>query len=1070
MKIKTKVKFLCVALLLCLCSIVAFNFSLNTTVNAVEPSGPFLDDNWSDYADGAYAGGSGGPASPFQIETAGQLAYMASRINSGSDANSYFVLTEDLDLTDHYWTPIGKASNSFSGSFDGQGHKIEGIYVGNPTIPENADLQYAGLFGNLTGSPAISNLSIEIFIQNSYSADSYVGGIAGYIAGGTITDCFVTGDIIASSNGKLSIGGLAGYGGAATLTHCVNEATVQGTGNPLRFGGLIGESTNPKVYFSCNNGELFANASSYNVYAGGLVGYATQTATINNSFNSGNLDVSGSGTSYVGGLIGFANAINLHNCFVTGDISLTGAAYTVGGIIAYISSNNNSMSNCFVAGDITIQANNNTHLGGLIGYFSNNSLKWNNCYVASDVTLTWNNGNNHSQGNIAGGGKFGTDGADNTHDKDFMQSEDFLDLLNSYNSPGDPEWIEGDDGYPTIGGVLPDSTIYFYITFDYDDGSGRQTTVRQPKTGNNANCELPEDPVREGYSFGGWFSESDGEGYQITALIKIDDLIDDDELTIDTFYAYWEQSNTVYVFNVTLFDTDDNPISDPEAISALISTASFSFDENANVGSIIRGRSNSDYRFLNFEINGQEISLNHAADYFSQYADDEPILIGSVTTWTINVSAIYVEQVTLSFLPENNTSLVNGDESLAMVFITIDGQIIVGFFEDRIFDKGTNVLVEVFTASGYTVQSINTGLEFSLDANISIEIVLETGSVSVKFEVNEDMPSWLMPYFAGRTPNESGLYDFSSHEGGLTILVPQSLDYLLMSYEVYHKDGEDSVLKGSLAKDSQGMVEDLSISDLLYEESDAEVIIIAVYKPIISLNFIYVNNSTAEMGMAEVYKENDKIELDIYGRNLDEINAGDNITIKLVPKIGYEYVNAHEFTGGIREIEMAFGQGSIEIEFAAIDYNLSVGNTNSKVNKNTAKINENIVISMDAGFGFEVADFTIKIEGQSTEIDAKYVTVAGNSLIINFDEEFIETYGIDSGVDFNLDFTTKMSVLFIVGIGGSAALIIVGAILLILFLIANKKRKAQLMKAEEETRIGMAKLSAADTIKNLREE
>ena len=60
----------------------------------------------------AFAGGSGTGNDPYQIADGAQLAYLANSVNGGeSYADTYFVLTANIDLGNKDWTPI---ANSFS--------------------------------------------------------------------------------------------------------------------------------------------------------------------------------------------------------------------------------------------------------------------------------------------------------------------------------------------------------------------------------------------------------------------------------------------------------------------------------------------------------------------------------------------------------------------------------------------------------------------------------------------------------------------------------------------------------------------------------------------------------------------------------------------------------------------------------------------------------------------------------------------------------------------------------------------------------------------------------------------
>lgn len=82
----------------------------------------------------AFDGGDGTADNPYQIATGAQLAYLAKFVNSdikNDCAGEYFVLTADIDLNGQQWEAIGKGgrnSADFSGTFDGQYHKIINLY------------------------------------------------------------------------------------------------------------------------------------------------------------------------------------------------------------------------------------------------------------------------------------------------------------------------------------------------------------------------------------------------------------------------------------------------------------------------------------------------------------------------------------------------------------------------------------------------------------------------------------------------------------------------------------------------------------------------------------------------------------------------------------------------------------------------------------------------------------------------------------------------------------------------------------------------------------------------------
>lgn len=168
--------------------------------------------------------GSGTENNPYVITTAEQLADLAYLVNNGNSyATKWFSLGTDIELNEGYtvtasnyackqWTPIGDSENKFSGTFDGCGHSINGLYI------DASLFFYTGLFGQ-TDSACIRNLTISsgyICSKCRYSDNStygYSGGIVGFAKNTTIYNCGNNVNISAqqsSSYINVCVGGIAG--------------------------------------------------------------------------------------------------------------------------------------------------------------------------------------------------------------------------------------------------------------------------------------------------------------------------------------------------------------------------------------------------------------------------------------------------------------------------------------------------------------------------------------------------------------------------------------------------------------------------------------------------------------------------------------------------------------------------------------------------------------------------------------------------------------------------------------------------------------------------------------------
>ncbi len=208
-------------------------------------------------------------------------------------ASTHYKLTEDIDLSGQDWTPI----SNFGGTLDGNGYKITGLQIGTSTAPSS--IQYAGFIRHLTGT--VKNLAIEVEIYATYTNESYFGGVAARMAGGTIDNCSVSGKIVAStSNKNLYAGGIVGYiqTGTVTIKNCTNYAAIEAdsdytdasTKHNTAVGGIVGQS-------SANGAAAIQNCANYGTlgladgikdrnYIGGIVARdQSSKATVTNSYN-----------------------------------------------------------------------------------------------------------------------------------------------------------------------------------------------------------------------------------------------------------------------------------------------------------------------------------------------------------------------------------------------------------------------------------------------------------------------------------------------------------------------------------------------------------------------------------------------------------------------------------------------------------------------------------------------------------------------------------------------------------------------------------------------------------------
>lgn len=277
--------------------------------------------DFPDYTDGlttVNGGAYDSSTNPYKISTEEELVYLswATRVDgdnndstddaaspptlSKSDAlSASYRQTADLDLGGCEWSGIasqfrGKPTASFSGTYDGQGFSISGLY-------DRVDNNYKGMFGLLAGT--VKNLELTGVDLLGFEK---IGGVAGSMeSGGSIQSVNVSGTIAAAADA----GGLVGYmeNGSISDSHADVETTIRKSFLDKDFGGLVGELVGGTIESSYSTGGLtledgVTDSQSVLRY-GGLVG-ENGSGTVSDSFwdqDSSGLTVSAEGVGKTSG-------------------------------------------------------------------------------------------------------------------------------------------------------------------------------------------------------------------------------------------------------------------------------------------------------------------------------------------------------------------------------------------------------------------------------------------------------------------------------------------------------------------------------------------------------------------------------------------------------------------------------------------------------------------------------------------------------------------------------------------------------------------------------------------------
>lgn len=292
-----------------------------------------------------FAGGDGSKAAPYEISNLAELKYLQKEIDKTDKYSNgkYFKLTSDITINGS-WTVIGgtaSPSRWFCGTFDGNGHSINGSFVIN--VPTNK--QTYGLFGTITGNAVIKNLVNKAnIIVNESEGNTIVGSIVGRIREG----------------GK--------------VVNCSNYGIIESKGDVI--GGIVGniflntENTTAVVEACINKGDIKSSYSAGNTFLGGIVG--TQNYKSND-------------------VTTFSKIVGCYCNDVTISSSQTDLAKLfVGGVITNVSNNTNAdqlqIISCWTSNILYPSAG---KLGGIIGTWSNAKYTIDHCWTnASKLNVT----------------------------------------------------------------------------------------------------------------------------------------------------------------------------------------------------------------------------------------------------------------------------------------------------------------------------------------------------------------------------------------------------------------------------------------------------------------------------------------------------------------------------------------------------------------------------------------------------------------------------------------------------------------------------------------------------------
>lgn len=241
-----------------------------------------------------------------------------------------YILTEDIDLSNVNWIPIGgnggndyaqvSGDRVFNGTFDGNGHVISGLTISCDGADNNGyRISQSGLFAMLGSDNASDYAEVKNIVFTEVSIEHNLGG------GDTI------GTLAADADGFVKIDNVAVLDGSI-------KVTANNSGDLIGVGGIVGQSRNNTSGVQMSN---LYNAASIDVASavstppvrcGGIIGRIYQggeIGSLSSCLNTGNVTYKGS-SGY--GINGYSqsvnvssNTANIMNCFY---LAGTGIGYT----------------------------------------------------------------------------------------------------------------------------------------------------------------------------------------------------------------------------------------------------------------------------------------------------------------------------------------------------------------------------------------------------------------------------------------------------------------------------------------------------------------------------------------------------------------------------------------------------------------------------------------------------------------------------------------------------------------------------------------------------------------------
>lgn len=251
-----------------------------------------------------FSGGDGTSTNPYQVSNLSQLNYVR------EDMDASYKLISDIDMSGiSNWHPIGTEEKPFLGSFDGNGHSLNGLQI----VDKNGTNCNNGLFGCIRDS-SISNVTLNNgylllseFEMGDYSWVQNCGLLVGFSDEGIITNCSIQGSIEIGQltteiehGASVSVGGIAGVTSGRVSNSTSNvDIIIEDNSSVFYTGGIVGDSYRGSL-IKCKN---YGNSKGHTYHTGGIVG--NSSGNVLSCENYGNVFADTNRTCCAGGIAGY---------------------------------------------------------------------------------------------------------------------------------------------------------------------------------------------------------------------------------------------------------------------------------------------------------------------------------------------------------------------------------------------------------------------------------------------------------------------------------------------------------------------------------------------------------------------------------------------------------------------------------------------------------------------------------------------------------------------------------------------------------------------------------------------